>query len=44
VDTPLGYRVVLSRDRWYEIVRFKHPAVTKGIKKGLELWKDKGVL
>jgi len=25
--TPLGYRVVLTRDRWREIVRFKHPAV-----------------
>jgi hypothetical protein len=25
--TPLGYQVVLARDRWREIVRFKHPAV-----------------
>jgi hypothetical protein len=25
--TPLGYVVVLTRDRWREIVRFKHPAV-----------------
>ena len=25
--TPLGYQVVLTRDRWREIVRFKHPAV-----------------
>lgn len=25
--TPLGHRVVLSRDRWREIVRFKHPAL-----------------
>lgn len=24
-QTPLGYRVVLTRDRWREIVRFKHP-------------------
>jgi hypothetical protein len=24
--TPLGYHVVLTRDRWREIVRFKHPA------------------
>src|SRR5438552_1840300 len=23
----LGYRVVLTRDRWREIVRFKHPAL-----------------
>jgi hypothetical protein len=23
--TPLGYRVFLTRDRWREIVRFKHP-------------------
>jgi hypothetical protein len=28
VQTPLGYEVVLTRDRWREIVRFKHPAVT----------------
>jgi hypothetical protein len=27
VDTPLGYRVVLTRNRWREIVRFKHPAL-----------------
>jgi hypothetical protein len=27
--TPLGYEVVLTRDRWREIVRFKHPAVAK---------------
>src|SRR5437870_3623421 len=26
--TPLGHRVVLTRDRWREIVRFKHPALT----------------
>lgn len=25
--SPLGYGVVLSRDRWREIVRFKHPAL-----------------
>jgi hypothetical protein len=27
VATPLGYRVVLSRDRWREIIRFKHPVL-----------------
>jgi hypothetical protein len=27
VTTPLGYRVVLTRNRWREMVRFKHPAV-----------------
>ena len=27
VRTPLGYNVSLSRDRWRQIVRFKHPAV-----------------
>ena len=27
VRTPLGYRVILARDRWREIVRFKHPAL-----------------
>jgi hypothetical protein len=27
VHTPLGYRVVLARNRWREIVRFKHPAL-----------------
>lgn len=26
-QTPLGYRVVLTRDRWREIVRFKHPSL-----------------
>ncbi len=25
--TPLGYRVALTRDRWREIIRFKHPAM-----------------
>jgi len=25
--TPLGDRVVVTRDRWREIVRFKHPAL-----------------
>jgi hypothetical protein len=27
VTTPLGDRVSLSRDRWRQIVRFKHPAL-----------------
>ncbi len=27
VETPLSYRVTLTRDRWREIVRFKHPAL-----------------
>ncbi len=27
VETPLGYRVTLTRDRWRQIVRFKHPAL-----------------
>jgi hypothetical protein len=26
-QTPLGHRVVLTRDRWREIIRFKHPAL-----------------
>ena len=26
--TPLGYRVILTRARWREIVRFKHPAMS----------------
>ncbi len=25
--TPLGHRVVLTRDRWREIIRSKHPAL-----------------
>jgi hypothetical protein len=29
VRTPLNYRVILTRDRWREIVRFKHPAVAR---------------
>jgi hypothetical protein len=28
VVTPLGYRVSLSRDRWRQITRFKHPAMS----------------
>jgi len=27
VVTPLGYRVFLSRDRWRQIIRYKHPAL-----------------
>lgn len=29
VSSPLGYVVVLTRNRWREIIRFKHPAVAK---------------
>jgi hypothetical protein len=32
VETPLGYHVGLSRDRWRQIVRFKHPALAGGEK------------
>lgn len=32
VTTPLGYRVSMSRDRWRQIIRFKHPAL-KGCEK-----------
>lgn len=32
VSTPLGDRVSLSRDRWKQIIRFKHPAL-KGCEK-----------
>ena len=27
VTTPLGDRVFLTRDRWRDIIRFKHPAM-----------------
>jgi hypothetical protein len=27
VQTPLGYRAFLARDRWRQIVRHKHPAL-----------------
>ena len=27
VRSPLGYRVRLTRNRWREIVRYKHPAL-----------------
>ena len=27
MTSPLGYRVSLTRDRWREIVRYKHPAL-----------------
>jgi hypothetical protein len=33
VDTPLGYRVFLTRDRWRQIVRKKHPALAGQEKK-----------
>ena len=26
-DSPLGYRVILTRNRWREIIRYKHPAL-----------------
>ncbi len=29
--TPLGHRVILTRDRWKEIVRFKHPALAEHV-------------
>lgn len=28
MNSPLGYRVVLSRNRWREIIRYKHPALS----------------
>ena len=27
VETPLGYRVFLTRNRWRQIIRTKHPAL-----------------
>ena len=27
VPTPIGHHVVLTRDRWREIIRYKHPAL-----------------
>ena len=27
VLTPLGYRVLLSRDRWRQVLRYGHPAL-----------------
>jgi hypothetical protein len=27
VQTPLGHRVFPARDRWRQIIRFKHPAL-----------------
>jgi hypothetical protein len=27
VQTPLGHRVVFTRDRWRQITRFRHPAL-----------------
>src|SRR5438105_14813050 len=31
-STPLGYHVLLTRDRWREIVKYKHPAMAKRVK------------
>jgi hypothetical protein len=39
VITPLGYAVMLTRNRWREIVRYKHPAVAqhqKGVRQCLQ--------
>jgi hypothetical protein len=44
VATPLGYRVVLTRDRWREIVRFKHPAVARFGPKLRECLKEPDVI
>jgi hypothetical protein len=33
VETPLGYRVFLTRDRWRQIIRKKHPALAGQEKK-----------
>ncbi len=27
VQTPVGHRVLLTRDRWRQIIRYKHPAL-----------------
>jgi hypothetical protein len=32
VQTPLGHCVFLARDRWRQIVRFKHPALAGRVK------------
>jgi hypothetical protein len=42
--TPLGYRVELTRDRWREIVRFKHPALTGHEKEVRECIRDPDVI
>jgi len=33
VTTPLGYKVVLTRNRWREITRYKHPALSAHLNK-----------
>ncbi len=42
--TPLGHRVVLTRDRWREITRFKHPALTGHEAKVRECLRDPEVI
>jgi len=46
VDTPLGYQEVVSRKRWRESVRFRHPALTgyftKVIQRCQMLWNSQG--
>src|SRR4051794_10213627 len=40
VATPLGDRVVLSRDRWRLVIRFKHPALKGHEKQVRECLRD----
>lgn len=42
--TPLGHRVVLTRDRWREIVRFKHPAMAGHETTARECLRDPGII
>ena len=30
-ETPVSHRVTLTRDRWKEIVRYKHPALAEHV-------------
>jgi hypothetical protein len=42
--TPLGHHVVLTRDRWREIIRFKHPALAGHEEEVRNCLRDPGVI
>lgn len=44
VTTPLGDRVFLTRDRWRDIIRFKHPAMADHEKKVQECLESPAVI
>lgn len=42
--TPIGHRVTLTRDRWREIVRYKHPALAEHVSEVRACLRDPAVI